>query len=375
MAPDERFTDPEDEDLFDFPAVDHPLSGSLDTVSGGGAALELDELDIDELGAVLGEELAPEDDPIFDAEPVSALPVDPDPEPAFEEDPRGLEPEPASAAPTTMSQGDEMPDDLDADLFNFDASFLVQLSKDLKGGSQDKPVAKAEQPAPKAAPKKAKAAPVDSPSPEQAATESAQEEAAPAKQRRRRPTAEELAELDDVFDMDVPRGTLVPLGHEEGPRNRVVELLAVGFIVINTGILLLAWRAGSQFQETLLQVTQTLGSSGGGRVEASVPTRPVIDEPLVLHPATEARPVPTPAPEVETQNQDPHDLDDLPRITLRAAAALIDQGQFESARQRVFHLLANRDRYALADELVTEGEILIARSTQLQGHALQEVGR
>ncbi len=372
MAPDQRFTDPEDEDLFDFPSVDQPLSGNPGAVPPGGSALELDELDIDDLDAVLGEELAPENDPIFDAEPGGALPGDP--ESTFQE-----EPGPVAAAPTTMSQGEGVPDDLDEDLFNFDASFLVQLSQDQKSASESESSPEPQKPAAKTAPKKAKEASVAPPAPEQATEQPTEQPATtapkPAKKTRPRPSAEELAELEDVFDMNVPRGTLVPMGHEEGPRNRTVELLAIGFIVINTGILLLAWRAGSQFQETLLQVTQTLGNSTGGRVESSVPTRPVIDEPLVLNPATEARPVPVPVPVVEPVNQDPHDLEDLPRITLRAAEALIDQGQFESARQRVFHLLANRDRYALGDDLVTEGEILIARSTQLQGHALQEAGR
>lgn len=372
MAPDQRFTDPEDEDLFDFPPVDQALSGDLDASAATGPSIELDEIDIDELAPILEESVAAPD-PIFDAESAGT------PDPVLDAGPPSL----ASSAPTKptagpVDLGPANPENLDEDLFDFDASFLVQLSKDLNGGSapNQTPTAQAAQSAQGTTAPAAEATPAKA-QPEPPAQPKAPAQAQPAQSRRPAP-AVELEGGQDVFDMTVPvgpSGTLVPMGHEEGPRSRVVELLAIGFIIMNTGILLLAWRAGSQFQNTLLQVTQTLGNGSNGQ-PAAVPTRPVIDNPVVLVPATEPRPIPEPKPVQEAAKvEDPLTIDSLPRITLQAAEALLDEGQFDSARQRVFHLLANRDRYALTDELVTESEVLIARATQLQGRALTEVGR
>ena len=154
----------------------------------------------------------------------------------------------------------------------------------------------------------------------------------------------------------------------EPKRGRLIEVLALCFLMLNTALVLFAWRASDDFRDTLTVVTATVTDAvaeghnrgqllNGDGTQGSMGVTPDVQE-----------------TRVETQDQskdDPSPIVLLPRATLDLAIDRIAQGKFQIARQGLNHMLANRDRTALTDEMVIEAEALIAESFAAEAKELQ----
>lgn len=139
-------------------------------------------------------------------------------------------------------------------------------------------------------------------------------------------------------------------------RGRLLEVLALAFLVLNTGLVLFAWQANSSFHDTLESVTRTVSEA----LAAGQGTREV----TVVRP-----PVAGPAP---TLDEAPSALTDYSLESLEAARELLAAGRYMDARKRLYRLLASADAAGLEPRVATEAEFLIAESYELQGRALAE---
>ncbi|MEZ5973449.1 MAG: hypothetical protein R3F17_01310 [Planctomycetota bacterium] len=363
----EYFASPEDEDLFDFPVSPiYAAAGAEGPVYDNGLAPT-------SASVVEPIDLSDDDTPAAAQAPAAA--AAPAPAPA-----------PAPAAPAGPRPGGgltqaEVDFDLDEDLFGFDVLFeanqplsseadLVALDEepqlsDVIPATGPAPVAAAPAPAPKpaqAAPAAAKAAPAP-----KAPTTKAPSPAAGAPA----PVAPAPIPMESV-----PAGAWLPPGIDAGPepkRGRLLEILALSFLVLNTGLIALAWQAGSHFNETLASVTRSVsdavaeGHTRGAENSATyVPNIPVQGS-APVEPEVASSKV-----EENTEDLEPADLLDMPRASLDLARERIRKGRYDDARRGLFHLLANRDRTALADEMVIEAETLIAESYAQQAMEVQK---
>lgn len=143
-------------------------------------------------------------------------------------------------------------------------------------------------------------------------------------------------------------------------RGRLLEILAIAFLLLNTGIVLIAWQANSSFHETLEDVVRTVNeSAAAGQASA---------EPIVVQiPA----PVQEPATEVVSSTLPPASDGNYSIESLRTARTLLTKGQFMEARRRLYRLLASADASGLDAKVAMEAEYLIAESYELQGRALE----
>lgn len=334
QQPDERAAalDP-DEDLFDFPDV-APSAAAQDGGPSDGP---------------------PEDLPLDDVEPIAVEAELEEPSP---------EPEPVSA------DGDHFADlenlEVDDDIFDFDEVFLAASPSTPTtfefDAPEEEPVAADPEPESPAPVETIVAA--DGPAAE-GQSQPKPKPHAPAKPAPRnehprlsRPLASAQAPGFDPSAPPVfPADLVVP-----AKRGRLIEILAVAFLVLNTSLILFAWRAGDDFRATLVQVTGAVTDAvAQGQLQAGS-AQPIVVE----------VPVPAPADPVVEVAQDAPPITPLERTALELAQDRLDAGRFEDARRGLFNMLAGQDRAALPVEVVAEAELLIARSYYLQGQAVRE---
>ena len=144
------------------------------------------------------------------------------------------------------------------------------------------------------------------------------------------------------------------------PKGRLVELLVIAFLLVNTGIIVLAWQASSSFQDTLSEVTRTVADT-------------ISRQPSSAGPPITYVPFPVEEESTPSNDQDPSELEDLQVQSVGIARRLIEEGQYMDARRRLYLLLANQDLTSLDERLVTETEYLIAETYERQAQTLQEV--
>lgn len=307
-------TDPqafdEDEDLFDFPDV-----------------AGLQPLTPEPVSAEAEPAPEPTEEPAAADEPVEAevLPAEP------------IEIPPAIAALAAEDEGED-----DEDLFAFEELLLDPIVIE-----EPEPALEPATPAPQAA------APAPAPAPAAPST--------PVAAPTHRAPVEDEAEEEGEFDLEALLASLPQGQGEPAPRGRMIEILALCFLVANTALVLFAWRAGDDFRSTLDHVGDAVTSAvAEGQVRAATEVAAQLRAQVPAAPApTEVRvelPV-VPAPDLATTGLD-------------LAREALDAGRFEDARQGLARLLANRDRAALPEELVLEARRLVALSYHLQGQAL-----
>lgn len=386
-----------DEDLFDFPdldtvepiAMEAPAPPAHPTPAHPAAAIELDAVldagvDADtDGGDVFGDEPVP----VATEAPVST------PEPVL--------PEPRSADGDDFTPGDPLEDapfDLDEDLFDFedlDAVMPAPLSAqpassdfaDL-GSVADEDVADA----------LARAEDLDlAPAPVPAASTLASEVATqPAGQSTDQPGGRSVddttAEAQPASTGAAPTDTLEPAAAPVEPtvpvattpsetfdprvappaprhaeparRGRIVEILAVCFLVVNVTMVFFAWQAGDEFRQTLAQVS--------GSVSDALDRQPGAMGSVPVDPGPNVQVTPDLPP---IEGEPVVELPDLTRTAFELARTRLEEGEYEAARRGLQRLLANQDRAALEPAQVVEAEILIARSYYLEGLQIREDAR
>lgn len=154
--------------------------------------------------------------------------------------------------------------------------------------------------------------------------------------------------------------TTFPTSIPTTARGRLLEVLAVAFLVLNTGLVLFAWQANSSFHDTLEAVTRNVSETLAAGRSAQAP--------VVV-------PMPVPDAGAATPNEAPSPLTDYSIESLEAARELLAAGRYMDARRRLYRLLANADAAGIEPRVTTEAEFLIAESYELQGRALAEEGR
>ncbi len=172
---------------------------------------------------------------------------------------------------------------------------------------------------------------------------------------------------------DIPESMWVPPAAiaVEPKRGPLLEILAVSFLALNTALILLAWRAGNQFSETLASVTHTVTDSvaeghAQGQLRGPINTGPLVIGSAPVVPTGVTSEVKETPETTEGQTQEPSELLDMPRASLELAEQRIRKGRYSEARKGLFRLLANRDRTALSESMVIEAETLIAESYAVQ---------
>lgn len=282
-------------------------------------------------------------------EPVAAEPVAPELQPAEAEaapepteEPEVLPAEPIEIPPAIAALAAEDDGEGDEDLFAFEELLLDPIVIE-EPEAVEVPVA----PAPQAA------APAPAPAPAAPA---------PAAPVHRAPVDDEPEQADEpALDLEALLASLPQGDGEPAPRGRMIEILALCFLVANTALVLFAWRAGDDFRSTLDHVGDAVTSAvaeGQVRAATEVAAQLRAQVPAAPAPAEVHIELPVvPAPDLATTGLD-------------LAREALDAGRFEDARQGLARLLANRDRAALPEELVLEARRLVALSYHLQGQAL-----
>ena len=333
------FGNPEDEDLFDFPVspayADAARGGSTPEASNPEAATPLDATPVQpvtqESPQALDESLDPDEDLFsFDSVFEDSQPL------ATAEDLANLESEEWSSSETDSVEPPQ-------------ASLPVPDPTNTDGATPEPKAQPTPLPAPGSVKRKARS------------RQSKGSKRAP------REAAADPAEIN--HQMWVPPAAIAP----EPKRGPLLEILAVSFLTLNTALILLAWRAGDHFNQTLQSVTRTVTDSvaeGHARGQLKAP----LTGPSTPTPGTTSSSVPI-EPDVvssevrdegETSEQAPSDLLDMPRASLDLAQERIQKGRYAEARKGLYRLLSNRDRTALSDAMVIEAEVLIAQSYAVQ---------
>lgn len=323
------------EDLFDFPLVGAYASQDLDAPSAP-------------------EQAAPAEEAVTSAPQAEAAPA-----PAAE-----AAPAPKKAAPKKDRTGQADPA-LDEDLFDFETRFessqpLTTEEDAIDLGAMLEAHAATEEGSADLIPEPAPEAPA--PSAAAAAGPAPAAQAASAT-----PQAAPVARIS--VPSDIPEAMWAPPAAApapEGKRGHLIEILALCFLVLNTALVLFAWRASDDFRDTLANVNNTItdavseGHNGGQlqNTKGSMDVTPDVESADVQ-------------PEVTTIDQ-PSEFVRLPRLSLDLAIERIAKGKFEMARKGLFFLLANQDRTVLNDELVVEAEALIAQAFAAQAKELQQ---
>ncbi|MEM9381479.1 MAG: hypothetical protein AAGB93_16105 [Planctomycetota bacterium] len=146
---------------------------------------------------------------------------------------------------------------------------------------------------------------------------------------------------------------------------RYVWALVACFLLINTGIFVLAHQASSNFQTSITQATGLLAEAIA-RQNATRSSAPVLLAPSVEHTLVE--------PEEDEPFQpdawiDPTDYRSPHEFAVGNAKALLAEGRFEDARRLLNHVLANQARVPLAPSLREEIDYLIPLTYYEQGNA------
>mgnify|MGYP003627587158 CR=1 FL=1 len=330
-----------DEDLFDFPELDlvEPIAIQQDSL-----------LDLD----------APEHDAPQAAPAAASKPVE-----------RPM-PEPRSADGNDFTPGDPLEEasfDLDEDLFDFGEVFdsipepSAPTSKPIAKPSYDEaPAAKVSGTAPSSTATSRQGSSSDlvdldaasTLTPTPAAT--SKSSSAPV-----RGTTDQPARASEGFD---PRtAPAAPTSETPARKSRIVEVLAICFLVVNVSMVFFAWRAGDEFRQTLAHVSGSVNEAliQNANTKSSAPIQP---DPIV-----EVMPGPF---DIEVETQDPVSVPSMSRTALELARRRLENAEFEDARRGLQRLLANQDRASLEAGQVAEAELLIARSYYLEGLEIRE---
>ena len=260
-------------------------------------------------------------------------------------------------------------DDLEADLFDFDAAMSA---------AEPAPAEPRVQPAAEELPAPAEEVPVFTSSDEDEAPEPEEEqvELEPATPSSRQPEPSRAAS-SEVPSLLVDRGPRVVLpedlpydGAGAGGRNRSLIALVGCFLLVNTGIFFLAQQASDRFNQTIADATglmaQVLLDQQASQAQAAAPTGV---EPGVEH-------VVEPVEEVEAEPEDrgplvdPLEYDNTHQLAVGRAKALLEAGQPEEARMLLNFVLANHDRVPLSNSLREEIDYLILFTYFEQGGAV-----
>lgn len=414
--PTQSSADSEDEDLFDFLSVMKSTS-EADLGSTTASVKAVPEADQPKAAAdsVSDEEILDADDLLETLDDINAMAMEgelPDFDtltaetPIMGEESATAKEVPAplpSAAPEVSLDGD-----IDEDLFGFDGHAIKQLSDDIASKRDNVPSLDMDSQQEDSGPELAPLADISRSMPgdddlilEKTVKTPARptpKTSTPLIERPVAPKREEpraTPEPAPVRNLNMPaepqfegapvtNTVMVPMGQGEARRGHLIEILAIGFLVINTGLVLLAWRAGDQFQETLLTVARTVGGTvnqqpamaGSNPVQVELP--PVSEQPAGPQHESGTMTLDAPMAQVRPQAQPLKsevrtNLEGLPRMVLDDAIRQLENGNAEAARTSLYHMIGNRDRFSLANEIVDEAEILIAHSYQLQGAALKAV--
>ncbi len=344
----------ENEDLFEFPLVGAYVSPDPNAVSEA-------------------EPAAAEATPVEQA-PASAPEAAPAQEKAAAAPATAPATAPAAAPKKAAATGQADPA-LDEDLFDFETRFegtqpltTAEDAIDL-GAMLDEHAATegaAEMLVPEAAPE---------PFPTAAPAAPAEPAAKPASAPQASSPTPQAAPARTSVPSDIPEAMWTPPAAApapEGKRGRLIEVLALCFLVLTTAVVLLAWRASDDFRHTLAIVNDTVNeavSEGHARgQQQNMANNQGTQGSMGVSPDVQAANV---EPQTSTLDN-PSDLVQLPRASLDLAIDRIAEGKFVIARRGLFFLLANQDRTVLNDELVVEAEALIAETYAAQAKELQQ---
>lgn len=296
----QKNADPQDEDLFDFP-----------------------DMTLYEWDSSSKEEEEEEAAEAEEQQPAAALPSEEAQEERSEQE-----------TPTAAMSPDADPS-LDEDIFNFNELFTAAESE---AGNDMVPATDLFEPDAEAGD------PFEAEQDDHAQADEAPAETVAVTPRSRTPRSHSREELATV---------VLPQEPAESPlRSRLVMGLAAGFIIVNSLVLFLAWRASRSFESAMDSVRAEMRRA---------PQVVTVAEPTTAEGPEALTPLEQPSPEPLS----------IPEAELLLAQRELEGGFFDDARKRLFRLLANRDRLTTAegDELA-RAEYLIARSYMLQAEAI-----
>lgn len=290
--------------------------------------------------------------------------------------------------------------DLDEDLFGFDEVFSLDNDPFYNGTLT--PEGKPTNPLPEPESELALQAAVATEPAVEAPAEAAQAPApvaaaaaAPAPQPA--PAAPQSAPPEDLFadtgmSPGAPRPSLMgqpTLARDRGPRillpedvpyspagdhGRFMWALVVCFLLVNTGIFMLAHQASNNVNSSISEATgllaEALSQRGGAPTYGSAPAS---ISPVVTHtvePTAPAKVEPEPLPAPTEPWVDPRDYSGAHEFAVGNAKALMGEGRFEDARRLLNHVLANQARVPLAPALREEIDYLIPLTYYEQGRSI-----
>ncbi|MCP3914799.1 MAG: hypothetical protein GY711_04465 [bacterium] len=169
-----------------------------------------------------------------------------------------------------------------------------------------------------------------------------------------------------VFTEDELPTLVVPSGQDgERTGHGLPALLIAGFAVINVSLLFFAWRASRSFETTMESITETVSdavlesSTRAGLASARIDPEPQTE--LERDPIEDLEPILIPSA-VENYHE----------WSLKIARDHLDEGAFSEARLTLNHMLANKARADVPPQLQARAEFLIAESYHREAIAISE---
>jgi len=150
-----------------------------------------------------------------------------------------------------------------------------------------------------------------------------------------------------------------------GERQRTVWALIACFLLVNTGIFVLAHQASSNFQNTMSAATGLLAEALTRQNDAPTHAAAPVAVTYVEHTVD---PQPTERDAAEPR-VDPSGYGSPHEFAVANAKALMTEGRFEDARRQLNYVLANKARVPLAPSLREEIDYLIPLTYYEQGNA------
>jgi hypothetical protein len=186
------------------------------------------------------------------------------------------------------------------------------------------------------------------------------------------PPRPRAASIDDLASFEIPEQLALPKR-----RGRMLELLAASFLLLNTALILFAWRAGDDFEQTLAAITRTITSAverGSGTPPRTTPGAGDDPDPGVT-PRIGQQPDESGGDRKPAPGQRPSAIESFHQLALRIGQQHMAEGEYAQGRRSLYHMLANHDRAVVTPELVAEAEFLIAHSYKLEAESLVEAAQ
>ena len=161
-----------------------------------------------------------------------------------------------------------------------------------------------------------------------------------------------------------------------GDHGKLMWALIACFLMVNTGIFMLAHQASTNVNTSISEATGLLAQALAQRGEApTYGSAPPILAPDVTHTVetndpAEAGDKPEPLPVPVEPWIDPRNYEGTHEFAVGRAKALLAEGRFEDARRLLNHVLANQDRVPLAPSLREEIDYLIPLTYYEQGRSI-----